>query len=143
MPHFLDRLLINVSRHHPDIWPPGPTHPLPKTNALDIFMKNEEVTLLDTNVLQGSQAPVNKPATNALPSILGMHGQVMNVTPPAIVAAQYRPGKFAVAFSDKAHTGIPVKVGLDALSGVGAAEANAFSLQPQVHHPVIGVDSKW
>ena len=70
----------------------------------------------------------------ATASILRQDSQVMQITPPPIVAAEHGTDQPRAISGDQAEAWIPIQEGPKLLWGVGFVQSHPFRLAPQIEH---------
>jgi hypothetical protein len=73
---------------------------LPEANPALIEFQNEDVALHNAFTTQKRECFMNQPASDALPSMVLPHRQMVHVTSTAIMAAQNRSNHLSIAFRD-------------------------------------------
>jgi len=67
---------------------------------------------------------------------------MVDITTSAIMPGQYYTHEFPFRQGNKTHSWIPIKICLDAISGVRIAQADAFALLPQGKHVIVILNGK-
>ena len=108
----------NDLRHDAYVGPVCPPNRLPKGNTIRVAVENEDMRLLYPRFFKGAKTRFYEAPRHTLPAPSGIDRQMVNVTSPAVMAAQYRADSAAVCLGNKAHSRVSVKIRLNGLQGV-------------------------
>jgi hypothetical protein len=110
----------------------------PERNGLGTFAKNEDIAFRYLLVRQTGKGVLNEASGNAAPAMGSGDRQMMEVPPPAIVAAKDSAHDFAMRrFRYGAEARIAQEKGRHAFLGVGFTEANTFASLPKSHDVLV------
>lgn len=125
-------------RYNSNIRAVCPPNGFPERNAICIVIENKDVAFVDVWVSQGCQTTVNESTANALPAVVGMNCQMMNVSAPTIVSGQDYAYNFVTGSSNEAHPRVTIYIRLDIFSRISIAQADSPALLPQGEYIIVG-----
>jgi len=103
----------------------------PECYAGGVVGEDEDIASLNASLAELRQTGIHQlPAGTLLPVLPG-HGQMVQVTPPAVMTTQYRADEAALFLGYETKTRIAPQICSDRVTGVGFVQPDAFGAPPQ------------
>ena len=116
--------------HEPKVGPDIPAQSPPEFPGRPVAGEKKQVALGDARLAELPEADGDQCPSHALAPPFPVDGKVMQVAPPAVVAAQHGRDHAALGDGSLAEAGVPSQESSDWLPVVGLAEADALGLPP-------------
>lgn len=127
--------------HHPKILSFPPAQGTPEPQPFGIARKYEGVTFRNTQGMKTGSAGIDQGPADSSSTARGTDGQVIDVAPPAVMAAEKSSHDRAIRrLGHEAETGVALQKKGQMVSSIGVAEANMLRVFPKGDGPVIIAD---
>src|SRR6266487_1531231 len=109
-----------------------PPEMIPEFERVVIIGEDHQMTLIDADVDKGAKTSIRKATSNTLSAILRMNSKVVEITAPAIGAAQHGTDDRAVGHGDKTHSGVLFEIRGHWRKRVDVADDNSWRGAPKI-----------
>jgi hypothetical protein len=117
-----------------------PTGPSPKSAATIIISRDQDNGALNTRRAQSAQTFVNQTPAQSMPSPIGMHRQMINMTAPAVMTAKNNGHDCVIRNRDVTQAGIFLDKERNFFSGITLANFDSVRLLPKPKRCVVIID---